>query len=104
VAEVRWTLTASADLESIETFIAVDSVLHAVHFVDRLVASTEKLAASPRVGRVVPEFRRDDLREVFFRGYRIVYRVDGTAVTILRVVHGARDLQGLAGREPWEFQ
>lgn len=37
MAEVRWSLTASHDLQQIEDFIARDSVLHAVNFVDRLI-------------------------------------------------------------------
>jgi plasmid stabilization system protein ParE len=61
------------------------------------------LEAAPRIGRVVPEFGREDLREVLFRGYRIVYLLRGDTVTVPRVVHGARDLAGLAGREPWEL-
>ena len=73
MAQVRWSLTASADLQDIEDFIARDSVLHAIIFVDRIVESTEMLLETPHIGRVVPEFNRHDLREIIFRGYRIVY-------------------------------
>ncbi len=105
MAEVRWSLTASSDLQQIEDFIARDSVLHAISFIDRLVESAGKLQKSPQIGRVVPEFGRSDLREVLFRGYRLVYllKKDGT-VTILRVVHGARNLAALAEREPWVIE
>lgn len=103
MAELRWSLTAGDDLREIEEYIASDSVLHAVNFVDRLVESAGRLGAAPRIGRVVPEFGREDLREVLFRGYRIVYLLRGDTVTVLRVVHGARDLAGLAEREPWEL-
>jgi plasmid stabilization system protein ParE len=96
-------LTAENDLREIEEYIARDSVLHAVNFVDRLVESTDKLAVSPRAGRVVPEFGREELREVLFRGYRVVYLLRGDTVTVLRVVHGARDLASLMAREPWDF-
>jgi plasmid stabilization system protein ParE len=77
--------------------------LNAIEFTDRLVSSVEKLDDAPRLGRIVPEFDREPLRELIFRGYRIVYRVEGTIVTILRVVHAARDLRRLANREPWSF-
>lgn len=41
---------------------------------------------------------------MIFRAYRVVYRVEGSGqVSILRVVHGARELRGLARREPWDF-
>jgi len=104
MAEVRWSLTAGHDLQQIEDFIARDSVLHAVNFIDRLIKSTEKLQQSPQVGRVVPEFGRPDIREVLFKGYRLVYLLKDEAVTVLRVVHGARNLAALAEREPWVIE
>jgi len=104
VAEVRWSLTAEADLRAIEDFIAQDSVLHAVDLVDRLVEGVEHLSHAPRMGRVVPEFQREDLRELLFRAYRVVYQVRGEMVTVLRVVHAARDLARLVRREPWVIE
>jgi addiction module RelE/StbE family toxin len=101
MAQIRWSLTAENDLRAIEEFIAKDSVLHAISFMDRLVESAEKLSSSPKIGRMVPEFSREDLRELIFRSYRVVYQLHGDTVTILRVVHGARDLPGLVHREPW---
>jgi len=101
MAQIRWSLTAENDLRAVEEFIAKDSVLHAISFIDRLIESTEKLSSSPKMGRMVPEFGREDLREVVFRSYRVVYQMHADSVTILRVVHGARDLQGLVHREPW---
>lgn len=103
MAEVRWSLTASQDLQELEDFISRDSVLHAIHFIDRIVKSAEKLEGTPQLGRIVPELGQADLRELLFRGYRIVYLVRDEVVTILRVVHGARDIADLVRREPWEI-
>ncbi len=103
MAQIRWSLTASTDLQEIEDFIARDSVFHAVTFVDCIVESTATLLKTPHIGRVVPEFNRQDLREVIFRGYRIVYLVQNDEVLILRVVHGVRNLHGLIQREPWDL-
>lgn len=103
MAQVRWSLTAGNDLQDIEDFIARDSVLHAVAFVDSLVESAETLLKNSHIGRVVPEFNRNDLRELIFRGYRIVYLVQDNEVVVLRVVHGARDLLALIQREPWDI-
>ena len=101
MADLRWSLTAEEDLRAVEDFIAKDSVLYAVGFIDRLIEAAEQLAFSPEMGRVVPEFNRDDLRELLFRAYRIVYQLRGDTVTVVRVVHGARDLARLMRREPW---
>ena len=103
MAQVRWSLTAGNDLQEIEDFIARDSVLHAITFVDRIVESAETLLKTPQVGRMVPEFSRSDLRELIFRGYRIVYLLQDNEVLILRVVRGARDLSALVHREPWDI-
>jgi toxin ParE1/3/4 len=64
MAQVRWSLTAGNDLQDIEIFIARDSILHAITFVDRIVESTETLLKNHHIGRIVPEFNRQDLREV----------------------------------------
>lgn len=103
MAQVRWSLTAGNDLQDIEDFIARDSALHAITFVDRVVESAETLLKTPRIGRMVPEFNRPDLRELIFRDYRIVYLLQNDEVFILRVVHGSRDLLTLVRREPWEI-
>ena len=103
MAQVRWSLTAGNDLQDIEDFIARDSVLHAITFVDRIVESAETLLKTPQIGRMVPEFNRSDLRELIFRGYRIVYLLQDNKVLVLRVVNGARGLPALVRREPWDI-
>jgi toxin ParE1/3/4 len=103
MAQVRWSLTAGNDLQDIEDFIARDSILHAITFVDRVVESAETLLKTPQIGRMVPEFNRSDLRELIFRDYRIVYLMQNDQVFILRVVHGSRDLLALVRREPWDI-
>jgi toxin ParE1/3/4 len=48
---------------------------------------------TPLLGRVVPEFGRDDIRETYLRTYRIVYRVDERGVYVLTVFDGSRLLR-----------
>jgi plasmid stabilization system protein ParE len=57
-----------------------------------LGAMAMQAAAMPLAGRRVPEFGRDDVREVIKRGYRVIYRVSDTQVEILGVVEGHRRL------------
>lgn len=102
MADIRWSLAAGKDLREIEEFIARDSPVYAVRLVDRIVEAVERLEPFPLSGRIVPEYDREELREVIFGSYRIVYLVQEEMVTILRVVHGARDMIRLADREPWE--
>ena len=56
----------------------------------------------PRLGRRVPEAEtREDVRELIFRIYRVIYLVEAERVHILAVIHGSRDLGGQAAK-PWE--
>ena len=55
------------------------------------------------MGRIVPEFEREDVLEVFFHKYRIVYLYKENVVTILAVVHGAMDITKKRNTEKWDL-
>ena len=103
MAAIRWSLAAQDDLREIESFVARDSPTYAVRLTDRLLNAVEGLSQFPRLGRIVPEFQREDLRELIHRPFRLVYLLAGETAIVLRVVHGARDLVSLVEREPWDL-
>ena len=43
-------------------------------------------------GRVVPEFKIDQIREVIERPYRIIYYIKPDQIEVLAVVHGSQDI------------
>ena len=43
-----------------------------------------------------------EYREIFFKPYRIIYRIDGEVVTILLIADGRRDMQTLLQRRLFE--
>lgn len=96
-----WTEPAVASLSAIQDYIARDNAFYAGIFATRLIAAAESLQTVPSRGRIVPEFGRDDVRELLFQHYRIIYRLGGERCEILAVVHGARDLGSLP-RLPWD--
>jgi plasmid stabilization system protein ParE len=53
-----------------------------------LIAAAERAGRVPNAGRIVPERKRPELREVLLRTYRIVYRVRGELVEILTIFEG----------------
>lgn len=54
------------------------------------MATTKQLGRFPSLGSVVPEFSRDDVREIYCGSYRIIYRTTKKRVEILTVYHAAR--------------
>jgi len=51
------------------------------------------------MGRVVPEYQQENLRERIYQNYRIVYRVQPEAVEMVAIVHGVRLLGEVEGGE-----
>jgi plasmid stabilization system protein ParE len=87
---IVWTERAVAALRAIDDYIAADNPAAAERWVGRLIAKAEFAARVPLSGRVVPEKARADVREVFLRTYRIVYRVRDGGILVLTVFEGHR--------------
>jgi len=90
MVEVRWTSQAADDLEAIVEFISADSPHYARLLAMDILEAVERLADFPQSGRIVPEIRAPEIREILLGNYRIIYRVRTEAVEILTVYHGAR--------------
>jgi plasmid stabilization system protein ParE len=88
--EVIWTTRALACLAEISDYISQDNPDAARRWVARLVRCAADATTNPLAGRVVPELGRDDVREVFGRSYRIMYRVRDDKLRVLFVTQGSR--------------
>ena len=92
---VKWAQSAIADLAAIYDYIESDSPRYAIAVVDRLTKRTEQLASFPESGQMVPEYQRDDIREIIEFSYRILYHVGDSAISIIALIHGANPLPGV---------
>lgn len=89
-----WSPVARDDLHDIVVFIARENPNRAMSFGYELISETDRLQEFPELGRIVPEYRIDNIREMVIRPYRIVYRVDHERklCEITRVWHSARGI------------
>lgn len=96
MVEIKWTNFAIQNLNSIGDFIERDSYIQAVRVVNLLFNSVDILQTFPFVGRMVPEFQDENIRELIRVKYRIVYLVlNEDRIDILTVHHSARLLPAL---------
>ena len=68
---------------------------------ERLLVASDSLAADPERGSIPKELRSlgtAEYRQVFFKPYRLVYRVHANQVVIYLIVDGQRDMQSLLAR------
>jgi plasmid stabilization system protein ParE len=85
---LSWSDQARQHLSSIESYIAEDSPFHAKKVVNEIIDHAEDLMIFPEMGHVLPDFPNLGLRQLIKYSYRIIYSFDGSAVTIVAVVHG----------------
>ncbi len=91
--QVRWLPAAVDDLDEIAAFIATDSPAYASAVVSRVLSLAAGLGGLPHIGRRVPEWGDEAIRERVACSYRLIYRVSEDDVLIIALIHGARLLK-----------
>ena len=93
---------AERDLEDIVDFIAGnDSPERAIHVASSIQRRIAALEAFPNRGvhpKELLEYGNRDFREIYFKPYRIFYRVRDRDVVIVLVTDGRRDMRTLLTR------
>lgn len=90
IEKIIWSVNSLKNLEEISNYISLNSPLYAPFFIQKIIKSVERLKEFPRSGRIVPEFSDENIREIIFHNYRIVYRLKNNYVEIVIVTHGAK--------------
>lgn len=100
--ELLLTEDAERDLDDLYSYIAQqDSPQSANRVLDRLLEATQELAMFPERGSQPKELRAigiQEYRQVFFKPYRIIYRVLDSQVVVYLIADGRRDMQSLLSR------
>jgi toxin ParE1/3/4 len=100
--QVVLTEDAERDLDDLISFIAThDSPQSAERVLSRILETADSLAAEPTRGSQPKELRAlgdREYRQVFFKPYRLIYRIVGQRVAIYLIADGRRDMQSLLAR------
>ncbi len=89
--QISFAVSALHDLEDVLAYYNEQAVPHVgKRLVAKVIKEIELLAAHPEIGRVVPEFGKDFLRELIRPPFRIVYRKDKNNIRIVRVWRSER--------------
>jgi len=94
MSRIRITPLAEQDLVEIWYFIAQDNPLAADRLLDLLGQKYTLLADNPNMGPARPDIAKE-LRYHPVGNYLLLYRVISGDIELVRVVHGARDVQSL---------
>jgi plasmid stabilization system protein ParE len=93
----RFVLTeqAEADLNEAWEYVAESNLDAADQLREELYTAMQKLADMPGMGRLRLELADERHRFWIVRPYVIVYRHDTNPLQIIRIIHGARDIENL---------
>lgn len=88
---ISFSKSAIEDLESIQAYYIEQGVPQIGQaFVNAIVEHIDTLSAHPDIGRVVPEFNDELIRELIHAPFRIVYLRESKSVNIIRVWRSER--------------
>ena len=91
--KVNISFNAQNDLEHIFFYIAQDSTNNAKNFILELEKKIYSLDTMPERFPLIPEnvfFDTNYRHIIHHKKYRVVYKISGNSVYILRVMHGAK--------------
>lgn len=92
MGKIEWLKIADNDLTNIYNYIQEDSIYYAVKTVKDIVSLTEKLEYLPYIGRKIPEYNEETQRELIYKSYRIIYKIESNNIFIRRIWHSSRKL------------
>lgn len=90
--KIVWSPLAVDRASEIAEYIAQDKPSAADKWINAIFLKVEKLASLPEIGRVVPEIKNDQFRELIYGNYRIIYRIEKKQISILTIRHGKQIL------------
>ena len=89
---IVWSPLAVDRASEIAGYIAQDKPSAAVKWIQTIFSKVEELKSSPEIGRIVPEIRNNQFRELIYGNYRIIYRIEAEQIAILTIRHGKQIL------------
>ena len=90
--KIVWSPLALERANEIADYIAETSVEAVRVWLMDIFAAVDRLKEFPESGRVVPEVKRPNIRELIFKHYRLIYRIERKQLAILTVRHSRQRL------------
>jgi len=90
--KIIWSPLSLERTAEIAEYISLDNPSAAERWVENIFNRVNVLQSSPKAGRKVPEIEREEIRELLYGNYRIIYRVEKSKISILTLRHGKQIL------------
>jgi addiction module RelE/StbE family toxin len=90
MVKLFYTKPALEDFKNIHTYISRDSPKAAKRFISVLKEKIKILKQHPEIGRAIYPDKFDNLRQVLYKSYRIIYQTNNDRILIITIHHQYR--------------
>ncbi len=87
MVKIVWTSRSLTDLEEIGDYISRDSHNYAMLTLEKLIETAKLIETNPLIGRVVPEVKQTNIREIITGNYRIIYQISNKGFAYVLTIH-----------------
>jgi len=96
---IKWSSVAEADLNKIiDYFLNKDEISIAENTYAGIQETLKRLENFPQSGRIIPELEEFNIfmyREIIYKRWRVLYKVQGNDIYILGVIDGRRNIEDI---------
>lgn len=71
---------------------------------DRVMETVDMLETFPKLGRMVPDYKDETVRELVIGTHRLIHGLDNEGVLVLAFIHGSRNILRRLGDDPWNIR
>ena len=89
--QIEYEQEAREDITNIREYISRNSIYYANKTVKEIIEKIKYLSMFPYMGRKIPEYNNTNLREIIYKSYRILYKVNFN-IYVLNIFHHSRDI------------
>ena len=90
---VIWSYVEVGNLIENSRYIAKENPDAARAVINDIYEAGNRIKEFPDKGRIVPEIGKSNVKEIFCRSYRIIYKIESRKITILTVRHMRQHLK-----------
>ena len=96
MTRIVWAGVAADDFREIVEHLQSESPAAALRFVDQIDQTVNRLGSHPKIGRIVPELRKQNItryRELIIPPWRVFYRSEPDTIYIVSLIDGRRNVE-----------
>lgn len=92
MAQIIWSEKSIKSMENIAEYISADSEFYAKKTIREMKNLIDNLKLFPNMGKMVPEYNDISIKQILYKTYRIIYKIENNNIIVLTIISGFQKL------------